>query len=271
MVARGVAWALAFAMAVGCGVDRIEKPVVPIAEDIRDLYEPTTALTEDEFEEIGQLISDILDIVVAVEALLDFLRSIVEDLELPGEPLAAPGRSNITFTGTGFTELTYVCSGSEGSEPDADTTGTIEILVPFTNAGLDEASIGAAFTCEDSFAGVNFVLSGILGMVLERDGIPLSELDTEPIIFAFSDLLLTVDDGTVLDEDTLSVRDCSAGSPDCPANNIEFPLHLEDGIVVLFINANNTAGGLYDTNGLWACNFTNRVCTSEEGEGEFEF
>ena len=196
--------------------------------------------------------SDIVqDVVIQLQELLGG-----EPTEDPtGEPVIHLGP--LAIQGDGFIDLDIPCSGSDADNPVFDgSNGDFDMTVVIRNTTIDQIVSGVFNDCSTtvSASDTNFPLlfnGGVavnFGQAIRLDAPSLSQT----ILFDYFGEFISFDGEIIPDQDfRLTERGIE----------ISFPSPEEDGNVLLLLDLNGAATGFRGSNGTFACNFEEQVCT----------
>jgi hypothetical protein len=271
--------------AAGCTEPKVEKPTPPdVSGVVAGYFSPTGALTDENAGDVvlaleakltagGQLCgwtgaTDLLcagqpDCPLAGCAGVSFLFEAIDEFgfELPdarasGETDAGvPEIAGIELRGDGFVRVHTICPGDvEAPEPDEARNGAVDLVLGFTDDGIDPVVWGDLSACRFGVpsplgADIELVLDGTVAVILSEGPWTRAE-GVRPVV--------RVDGSGTADGETVTVE--VDFQLDLLEAELATSVSLADGSSFLFY-ARTDRAGFRDGSTEWTCDFGGMTCT----------
>lgn len=177
-----------------------------------------------------------------------------------GEDAQSAGSiGGVSLTGTGWLRIRRLCGG-HGAEPVADAAnGALELILGFTEAGLDPVIWGRMEACLENVADVPLEIEGDL-QIAAGGLADLSQLAEAGLIIGLEgELVAAVEGETLTSSVDIDLQlDAEGGTA--------FRLPLADGTSILYVVAPGGGEGFETREGLWTCDLSAATCEGPAGE-----
>lgn len=244
----------------GCSEkNNVDKPVAPDMGALVSAYEhPTVALSSSRaIEAVAEqaLLGEMMDRLTT--AFPEIEEAVNQGLFSDGEsgPFGvgeSSDRKPLRVTGAGYLKVVRICPGVDPDSGPKDENGTINLVVGFTEQGVDPVVWGTVRSCQFVVGGEALILDGDvqlhIGENLQFDG-----FGAAPILVHIAGSLQSGGGDEAMDVDFRVL----------PDGTIEYRLMVDGGHVVYWERV--TERGIRAANDNFSCDFEARLCSGDSG------